>query len=204
MDAISNAWKDTTGGMREEIARVEDRVSALESYQKALLSQGERSFGIRVRTGLTTKNLSNAMDDVKGGVRATGEWLTGGGENHIGTFLAERWWAVLVLILAAVGAWFGIRKGRVALDNSIRAAAAKEPRLAQGGVSVAAEAAVAQELKDQAEAAMREAEKQALSDATKEASDDSPEEDTEGDGDDDADDEKKKQDAAALDDGEAN
>lgn len=167
---LKGAWVDTNTGMRNEIERTRKKAEALRRYQRALLKQGQRSFGVRVQRNLSQDNIEAAFDDASGGLQAAFMWLTFQSDPHLGHYLAENWLVVLLVLLMVVAAFLGVRFGRRALSQAINRAAENHPRLRREAVTVEAEAVAAQVRREQDERAMREAEKQALSDATKDAS----------------------------------
>jgi hypothetical protein len=157
-----SAFKETMAGIEEGRLQVEKELAAFRAYRKRLLGLGSRSFGIRVQRELDADRLGDAFGDTAGGLRDVGRWLSFQGEEHLGTFVARNWAALLGALALLIGLFFAVRLGRRGLDRVVRRLASKVPQLRAEPVTIRAEEAEAKRGKAVLEAAARQAEEAAL------------------------------------------
>lgn len=161
-DTTRMAFEETLRGLEEKAAEARSLRDACEKLKSELRKLGPRSFGIRVQRNLDGENLGAAFGDMQSTLAAAGRWVTGQGDDHIGTFLAARWAWILGSLLVVAASLLFVRQARRGLDLAIGRMARAVPALRFEPVTVRAEEAHAKREKAEQDLAAKQAEAEAL------------------------------------------
>jgi hypothetical protein len=155
-------YDEARAGLAQERSRTEEQLTALRRFRAALTHQGARSLAIRERPEVSPRSVQDGLAQVLDGVEHAFAWLTFRGERHLGHFVKGHLPALGLLLGLALLLGLLVVRLRRAIDRGLDAAAARDPRLALAGASVATERAAATAQREQAAAATRATEEAAL------------------------------------------